>query len=224
MTINSSDLADPDFIPPPPPAILGLPRWIVAPVALVTLVLILVVGAWQAYLWLVDDMAHRRAVAEQALESPPDASGSEAASTAWSSPHDPTTNELSAPAVIGGSVNRCLTDGHLIYTNTPGPEGSRAAAAGPASVDPGYAAGFASKSAPADLSDSADDASQQTVICNFLAAEISRLDYEFRQPLPPPVLDDISSRLTWLRTQLDAARCNPPTKPATSTSTRRRAP
>ncbi len=49
--------------------------------------------------------------------------------------------------------------------------------------------------------------SQRTATCRFLAAEIERLDYEFKQELPPPVLDHLSSRLAQWRSQYQAGKC-----------------
>ena len=65
---------------------------------------------------------------------------------------------------------------------------------------------------PANLG--AGDPSQQTALCGYLAAEIARLDFEFKQPLPPNVLDHISSQLSGLRAQHGAAKCDPLPKPA----------
>jgi hypothetical protein len=59
-------------------------------------------------------------------------------------------------------------------------------------------------------------------------AEFTRLDHEFRQPLPPAVLDDIATHLARLRAQAETARCPLPAQPAAaaaaSAPARRRAP
>lgn len=47
----------------------------------------------------------------------------------------------------------------------------------------------------------------RTEVCRFIAAEIERLDYEFGQELPPPVLDHISTRLGMLRDQYQDGKC-----------------
>ena len=78
---------------------------------------------------------------------------------------------------------------------------------------------------PANLG--AGDPSQQTALCGYLAAEIARLDFEFKQPLPPNVLDHISSQLSGLRGQHGAAKCEPLPKPAAdkpAPAVRKRAP
>lgn len=49
--------------------------------------------------------------------------------------------------------------------------------------------------------------SDRTSACRFLAAEIERLDYEFGQELPPPVLDHLSTRLALLRDQYHGGKC-----------------
>ena len=49
--------------------------------------------------------------------------------------------------------------------------------------------------------------SDRTEACRFLAAEIERLDYEFGQELPPPVLDHVSTRLGLVRDQYQAGKC-----------------
>jgi hypothetical protein len=120
----------------------------------------------------------------------------------------PMAGEPVAPAVVGGSVNRCIVNGQLIYTNSACPEGSRAAPV--SAVD--------EAAAPAG---SADPGQQQVTRCNYLAAETARLDYEFSQPLPPPVLDHISTRLADLRARAEDARCVTPPKAAASAPARR---
>ena len=49
---------------------------------------------------------------------------------------------------------------------------------------------------------------ERTDACRFLAAEIERLDYEFGQELPPPVLDHLSTRLGMLRDQYQEGKCD----------------
>ena len=78
---------------------------------------------------------------------------------------------------------------------------------------------------PANLG--AGDPSQQTALCGYLAAEIARLDFEFKQPLPPNVLDHVSSQLSGLRAQHGAAKCEPLAKPGAdkpAPAVRKRAP
>ncbi|MDR2154009.1 MAG: hypothetical protein LBE78_03140 [Burkholderiaceae bacterium] len=216
MRTDSTNSADPRVAPRQFLAGLRLPRWGVTLMALV----VLVISAWWAYQWLVDDMAHRRAIAEHTIEPPSEAAPETVEAMP---PHTSGAGDPFAPAVIGGNVNRCLLNGQLVYTNTPCPEGSRPAVVSPSGIEPGGVLGVSGEGALA-VASGIDDASQRADICNFLAAEISRLDYEFRQPLPPTVLDDISTRLARLRAQADAARCNPPAKPAASTPAGGRVP
>ena len=58
MPLDSDHAIDPP-LRPPEPAEPGLWRWLVA----AALVLVIIVGAYQAYEWLVNDVARRRAVA-----------------------------------------------------------------------------------------------------------------------------------------------------------------
>ncbi|HQD15159.1 MAG TPA: hypothetical protein PLY54_06910 [Ottowia sp.] len=219
------DAPDPADRPVPPPqaeAGPGLLRWAVAAVALV----LLVVGAWQAYEWLAGDVARRRAAAEQGVPAPQAAASHETASAALvaqpAPPARPSTGgEPPAPAVVGGAINKCVLDGQVTYTNAPCPEGSSPAAVGPAGVDPNGVAGSTGESAAVAavrpvLPSGADDPSQHEAGCNFLLAEFARLDYEFHQPLPPAVLDYLSTRLAGLRAQAGPAGCALPPRAAAS--------
>ena len=240
MTQDAPDPSDRPLLPPTADAGPGLLRWGVAVVALVLLLL----GAWQAYDWLAGDVARRRAVAENGAEAPPQPAASadvaampDALSGVGTGggrtvrPPQPGVagGEPPAPAVAGGGVNKCVTDGQVTYTNAPCPEGSQAAqAADTPGMDANGVTGStgdgvpAVVARPAPLSGGADP-SQQAADCSFLTAEIGRLDYEFQQPLPPAVLDHISTRLSGLRAQAGAARCAPPPKAdAASAPTRRR--
>lgn len=229
MPQDTFDASDRPLMPPSPEGGQGWWRWGLVVVALV----LLIVGAYQGYAWLVSDVARRRAVAEQ-----PDASArpAEPASRPATAPHDtqppntsppagrshqtsPAAAEPSAPAVAGGAVNRCMTDGQLTYTNMPCPEGSQAVSGEAPGMDANGVIGSTGEgpstqvARPSGLS-SGGDPGQYQAGCTFMVAEISRLDYEFSQPLPPPVLDHISTRLTQLRQQASAARCALPAKPA----------
>lgn len=239
MNPESPDPSDRPLLPPQSEAGNGLLRWAVAAVALV----VLVVGAWQAYAWLVGDVARRRAVAEHAVE--PTASAAEsAAAPASPSPTGTgggrtvqppqagsSSGEPPAPAVVGGAVNKCVLDGQVTYTNAACPEGSQPAVVSAAGVDPNGVVGSTGDSVPAVVERPAalaggSDPAQQEADCAFLSAEIARLDYEFRQPLPPAVLDHISSRLANLRGRASSARCAPPPKAAAAPASApaRRAP
>ena len=189
----------------------GLLRWTATFVALA----VLVVGAYQAYLWLVSDVERRRAAAEQAVQftqaGTPDAPDAPAGNAVQPTLYRPAAGEPVAPAVVGGALNRCLVNGEQVFTNGPCPAGSSLAAA----------VAVAPTAAPSAAA-SGDEASEQAATCGFLAAELSRLDYEFHQPLPPAVLDHISTRLTDLRAQSAAARCAALARPAPAASAPRR--
>ena len=162
-------------------------------VALALALLVLVGVAYRAYHWLASDVERRRAVAEAPAATPA------ATPTATPGPQRPGLprpdigDEGPAPAVTGQGVRQCVVDGRVTYTNLPCPE---TAARAPRQV----AAGELPVAA---------DASQQAAVCAYLQAEIERLDFEFRQPLPPPVLDLISSRLSGLRTSHGTSGCHP---------------
>lgn len=52
-----------------------------------------------------------------------------------------------------------------------------------------------------------DDPDRRRSTCGYLAAELERLDYEFKQPLPPPVIDHIATQITRLHTQANRYDC-----------------
>ena len=194
---------DRPFLPPKASAGPGLWSWVVSVVALI----VLAVVAYQAYLWLAGDVERRRALAQHAIDMPQNAASAALADNGGATPPSRLANgEPPAPAVVGG-VNKCLTNGQVIYTNAACPEGSSPLPGAPA----GEPVPVATQPAVAS-SGGAADPSQQQADCNFLSAETARLDYEFHQTLPPPVLDRISTQLTDLREQAAAARCAPPPK------------
>lgn len=171
----------------------GLGYWLAVTVALLTLVLL---GA-HAYQRLKADVEQRRAVVQGQLASPIVDLGQETNDPAHVSalpaltpakpdlaPADPV-----APAVVGQTVYKCLQDGRLTYTNKPCPEGS---AVDSSSTVPSTMAG-ASAWSGRNLT------GQHASECGFLQAEIERLEFEFRQPLSPPVIDHISTELGVLR-------------------------
>ena len=45
------------------------------------------------------------------------------------------------------------------------------------------------------------DPDQRRSVCGYLAAEVERLGYEFKQPLPPPVIDRIATEIAQLHQQ-----------------------
>jgi hypothetical protein len=198
---------DRPFMPPEPRTGASLWRWIVTLAALA----VLVVVAYQAYLWLEGDVARRRALAVQASETPPlSAAAPTVASSGSVAAAAPASNLASAgdplaPAVVGG-INKCLVGGEVVYTNASCPAGSSA-------LTNDQPALVAAQPPAATLSGDADPV-QHRADCNFLTAEVARLDYEFHQSLPPPVLDDISTQLADLRRRADALSCAPPARPA----------
>jgi len=54
-----------------------------------------------------------------------------------------------------------------------------------------------------------DDPDQLRSVCGYLTAELERLDYEFKQPLPPPVIDRIATQIKQLHTQANRYDCAP---------------
>ncbi|MDR1968510.1 MAG: hypothetical protein LBQ32_07455 [Burkholderiaceae bacterium] len=195
------------FVPPQP-----VPLWVRARSVLlrktvatpVALVILVAVVAYLTYARLAANAGPGRAAVESPQAAASAAADDEPKSAVSPAPPTEADAEPPAPAVAGGSVNKCLINDQLTYTNSPCPEGSR-----PVNDD------VAATAARPALSDSANRISQQTADCSFLSAEIARLDYEFNQLLPPEVLDHISTRLAILRAQAEAARCvPPPSKPA----------
>jgi hypothetical protein len=65
------------------------------------------------------------------------------------------------------------------------------------------------------------DLSARRSLCGYLAAELERLDYEFKQPLPPPVMDRIATQIEQSRAQTSRYGCAPGNSP--HTPARRRA-
>lgn len=186
--------------PSAPPANALLRRRIVPAIA----VLVLVLAAWRAYDWFVRDVEQRRAVAEGRAPAPPaaDPVATAPAPAAVATPAEPL-----APAVRGDAIHRCVRGTEVLFSNQPCPPGFTADAG---TTAPAPAMG----ARPVALAGSAGPAHRQA-LCAYLSAEVERLDFEFQQPLPPPVLDDISSRLTSLRDQGEQLHCVLP-KPSES--------
>ncbi|MBS0300925.1 MAG: hypothetical protein JSR16_01975 [Proteobacteria bacterium] len=196
---------------PPEPARETSPlRWAGLLVALLALAL----AAWHGWGWLHEYVAQRHAVAEGRAPATPSADGAEGAASAPPAAAAPSvavargdSGEPMAPAVTGEAIRRCIQpDGQLTFTNQACPAGS--------SAEPTPAAA-APELRQAVRFDAGEDPSLHEASCHYLAAEIARLDYEFRQPLPPPVIDLISTRLSTLRNQSEQGRCAPLPKPAT---------
>ncbi|HMN21924.1 MAG TPA: hypothetical protein PKA16_11095 [Ottowia sp.] len=168
-------------------------------------VLILLLAGWRAYDWFVHDVEQRRAVAEGRAPAPspmPTLPDADPAGTADAPPMVAPTAEPMAPAVRGDAIHRCVRGSEVLFSNQPCPPGFTADAGVPAT-----APAAATTTAHPLASPGADDPAQHQALCAYLAAEVERLDFEFQQPLPPPVLDDISSRLLTLRGQGERLRC-----------------
>ena len=225
-----ADPADRPMMPPEPDSGMGALRWVITGIAAV----LLVVGAWRAYEWFIDDVAKRRAVAEgaaPALQAPPDTQAPpEPGMPAMPPPRtvQPPAPQPAAPAgpSVAGleGVNKCVVDGQVTYTNAACPPGATpeppnvaqtdvTGTHAPAAPGPDGDPGAVQVPRPAAFSASGDDPSQRTSMCGYWLAEIERLDFEFQQPLPPPVLDQISTHLGNLREQFAQAKCGPPPKP-----------
>ena len=180
------------------------------------------------------DVAKRRAVAEgaaPALQAPPDTQAPpEPGMPAMPPPRtvQPPAPQPAAPAgpSVAGleGVNKCVVDGQVTYTNAACPPGATpeppnvaqtdvTGTHAPAAPGPDGDPGAVQVPRPAAFSASGDDPSQRTSMCGYWLAEIERLDFEFQQPLPPPVLDQISTHLGNLREQFAQAKCGPPPKP-----------
>ena len=166
----------------------------------------LVLAAWHGWGWLHDYVAQRHAAAEENAPAPavPAADAAVAPAPRAAVAADATgAGEPQAPAVTGEAIRRCVQpDGQLTFTNQACPAGSRAEAS--SAPTPPVAVRF----------DAGEDPSQHDASCRFLTAEIERLAYEFGQPLPPPVIDLISTRLNALRGESEQGRCVAPPKPA----------
>lgn len=177
-------------------------RWIITVFAIALLGL----GGYRGYQWWAADVERQRVEAVQgqdnesapipttpasALATPSPASAQPPKHSARATP----SGEPLPPAVVGGRIHKCILDGKVTYTNEACPAG--------AAVEP--ASDKLAATAPFLAADARP--SQRDAACRFLSAEISRLDYEFQQTLPPPVLDEIASDLKSLREQASHLKC-----------------
>lgn len=186
----------------PAPRQTGLVYWLFLTMALLALTLL----AAHVYRWFAEDAAQRRAwVQSQGSTAEADA---DLAAASPGSAHvlpalapvtasAPVANEPVAPAVQGQTVYKCQQDDRLIYTNIPCPEGSA----------PSISSVVPSGSSTALAWSGRNQTSEQAARCGFLRAEVERLEYEFQQALPPPVLDHISTELGLLRQQRAELSC-----------------
>ncbi len=214
--------SDQPLRPPETDAASGIWRWLLA----VGVVAVIVVGAYQAYRWLVSDVERRRAVAVETPAAPPAATMAPKLAPAESTPPPQakapapapatTPNEGPAPAVTGQAIHKCVVDGQVSYSNQPCPDGATSAPLQPdvAGADANGVTGSAGDSVPAVLVArpaglSVGDPGAKGAVCGYLQAEIERLDFEFKQTLPPAVLDHISSQLASLRARQGEAKCAP---------------
>jgi len=197
-------------------------RWIIAFFAIALLVL----GGYRGYLWWAEDVEQQRAALESAPEAdaslqpqPSDlalsqlgsGAGAGTAPGAAPAPIPARSGDPLAPAVIGGQINKCLINGQVTYTNEPCPEGTSADMAESTGTDPNGVTGSTGARAPMvairPVLPANDSPGQRAAECRFLAAEVSRLDYEFQQTLPPPVLDQIATDLRGLREHRAGLKC-----------------
>ena len=201
MSADSLPATEAPERPPEPARETGWLRWI----ALVVAVGLLLLFGLKAYQWLQGYVAQRHAMALQetpALAEPQPSLAAPAPTVAANAETEPI-----APAVTGEAVHRCVRpDGQMVLTNQACPSGSRPDAAPPATVQ--------RPPATAAISWAGDDPSLHDATCHYLMAEIERLGYEFQQPLPPPVIDGISTRLSTLRGESTQGGCAPLPKPA----------
>ncbi|MDO5624130.1 MAG: hypothetical protein Q4G71_05530 [Pseudomonadota bacterium] len=223
----STDPDDRPFAPPELDRGAGALRWVVLGVATV----LLIVGAWRAYGWLVTDVERRRAVAvgaeaEGASPVSPAAPAVPAPSPAApgrtigpAQPSAPRVAEPAAPAVSGvAGVSKCVVNGQVTYTNAPCPEDAEEPPEEARAAGGTGATGLPAPALhPAALGVGNDPSARQSA-CGYLLAEVMRLDFEFQQPLPPPVLDHISSQLADLRARHEQGRCPPLPKPRAGAS------
>ena len=187
----------------------ALTRWVI-PIFVVGLLLL---GGYKGAHWL---QANRDMVLRKPPFAPAGANAQPAAAAgelADAQPAQPDASSLAAsddppaPAVLGGAgIHLCRINGQNTYTSRPCPEG----AALP------NATGLAPRAPAEDMRTAAADAGQaaRDAECGYLAAENARLGYEFSQPLPPPVLDQIASRVKTLRERSAQLKCEPAAAPA----------
>lgn len=161
--------------------------------------LVLLLVGWRAYDWFVHDVEQRRAVAEGRAPAPQPAPEPEAGPEEDAPAVPAPGSEPLAPAVRGDAIHRCVRGAEVLFSNQACPPGFTA--------DAGGAAAVPTSAVRAAVLAGTDDPAQRQASCAYLAAEVERLDFEFQQPLPPPILDDISSRLLTLRSQGERLRC-----------------
>ncbi|MDR0458792.1 MAG: hypothetical protein LBH10_07195 [Burkholderiaceae bacterium] len=97
----------------------------------------------------------------------------------------------------------------------PGASELAAAAMPPIQADtpamPAARLGNTPSPAPAATADGAlgdiNDPNQRRSVCGYLAAQSDRLNYEFKQPLPPPVIDHIATEVEQARAQASRYSC-----------------
>lgn len=191
--------------------------WIV----LLVIALLLALGSWRGYAWLVQDVEHRRAVAEgrapDPVARPVDPHAPQAAVTPINPPRTtPATRgqgEPLPPAVRGDAVRRCVRGDEVVFTNQPCAPGFEEGQGAELRGDPSEGVTPVGATSPTESTAKAD-VTQQAALCRYLASELERLDFEFHQPLPPPVLDLISSHLSRLRAQAKQIECAPVTSRA----------
>ena len=204
----------------------GMPlRWIIGAFA----VGLLLLGGYKGVQWLEANRdtllrapvaappGPAASVAERAapLPAPPASIGRTIRPPQPNAPSADQRGEPTAPAVAGdGSIRKCVVNGQTTYTNQPCPEGTEATTQPDSAVDANGVVGSTGEALTAPVvrerpfSPDGDPSARESE-CGYLASEIERLRYEFDQPLPPPVLDQIAGRLKSLRDNSAQLKCPP---------------
>lgn len=193
----------------------SMTRWIIAIFAMALLAL----GGYKGYQWWVVESGRHAAVSVEVEATTPAPAAPAASEPLAAQPDAPVARDgaarseeadVRAPAVVGDNIiNKCVINDQITFTNEPCPEGTVASSVDATATDQNGVTGFTGDKAPAVAERPAlsDDPSQRVAECHYLAAEIARMDYDFQQQLPPPVLDQIATSLKIAREQSASLKC-----------------